>query len=498
MCLLGVARDPACSGCDPNTRTILHLIALFLSLLACAACSTTHSGSNRPPQPDPIAFNHTAVVDVERGRVLLDQTVVVTGERITAVGPSGSVPIPRKAQVVDARGKYLIPGLWDMHVHLGSTGRSSLALYVANGVTGVRDLGGHFAQVATWRDSIRSRALLGPRIVLAGPIVERAGWLADMRGSARARGDTTPEGLLAERIAVETPEDARRAVDSIAALGADFLKLRNDPAPAALAELLRAARARGLSVAAHIPVPITPERLARLEFASIEHGYIGVTGGRITSALEAATDSTRRAVFQSLAARGVAYTPTLITANAARLTPDSLIRAIAQDTAGRLDPRRRYLAPALAREWLRELATRDSESPIDWLALYTGWARDLTAARDAGVLLLAGSDPGAPMVFPGFSLHDELMALVQDGGLLPVDALRAATLNPARFLGSTDSLGAVEPGKLADLVLLDANPLENINNTRQIRAVVRNGRYLDRAALDRLLSETEAVVKAQP
>jgi hypothetical protein len=359
-------------------------------------------------------------------------------------------------------------------------------------------MGGHFAQVGAWRDSIHSGALLGPRIIPAGPIVERAGWLADVRRSARARGDTTPEGLLAERIAVETPEDARRAVDSIAALGADFLKLRNDPAPAALAELLGAAKARGLSVAAHIPVPITPERLATLEFASIEHGYIGVIDGRITSALEGATDSTRRAVFQALAARGVAYTPTLITVKAARLTPDSLIRAIAQDTAGRLDPRRRYVAPALTRDWLRELATRQGEPPIDWPALYRSWARDLTAARDAGILLLAGSDPGAPMVFPGFSLHDELLALVQDGGLLPADALRAATLNPARFLGITDSLGAVEPGMLADLVLLDANPLEDISNTRRIRAVVLKGRYLDRTALDRLLSETEPVVKAQP
>jgi uncharacterized protein (TIGR02246 family) len=303
--------------------------------------------------------------------------------------------------------------------------------------------------------------------------------------------DTTPEALLLDRIAVATADEARRAVDSVAALGADFLKLRNDPPPEALTELLRAARERGLPVAAHVPLPITVERLGQLEFASIEHGYIGVFDGRIASALEALAAAERLAVFRALAARDVAYTPTLITLKAARLTPDSVIRAVALDQAGRLDPRRAFVEPQLAEHWLRDLAGRPDETPIDWRGLYGSWARDVGTAQEAGVLLLAGSDPGAPMVFPGFALHEELATLVDDGGLTPIEALRAATLNPARFLGA-DSLGVVEPGRLADLVLLDANPLEDIRNTSRIRAVMLNGRYLDRAALDSLLAGAAA------
>lgn len=475
----------------------MRVIALWALLSACVACSVVPRGTDLSPQPEVIALTNVTVIDVRRGEALSDQNVLVTGNRIAAVGPSQVLGVPRGATIVDARGKYLIPGLWDMHVHLGSTGRSSLAVYVANGLTGVRDMGEQFAQVQAWRDSIRSEALLGPRILLAGPIVENAAWLANVRRAARARGDTTPEALFSDRIAVATSEDARRAVDSVAALGADFLKLRTDPPPEALAELIRVARERGLPVAAHVPLPVTAERLAQLKFASIEHGYIGVIGGRITSALEGLTYSERLAVFQALAARDVAYTPTLITHKASRLMPDSLIRAVALDQAGQLDPRRAYVERELTNRWLRDLAGRQGETPIDWSGLYKTWVRDVGTANEAGVLLLAGSDPGTPMVFPGFALHEELATLVDDGELTPTEALRTATLNPAKFMGA-DSLGVVEPGRLADLVLLDANPLTNIRNTSRIRAVVLNGRYFDRAALDGLLAEARKAVGLQP
>jgi adenine deaminase len=197
-------------------------------------------------------------------------------------------------------------------------------------------------------------------------------------------------------------------------------------------------------------------------------------------------------LFRRFAENGTAFVPTLIANRGYRLLPDSLVLAVIADSAGVHEPRRRYVSRDLAEDWRVQIGMKQSERPRDWHAYHRSTLRDLREMQLAGVPLLAGTDAAAPLVFPGFSLHEELELLVSEGGLTPLQALRSATGTPAEFVELQDSLGSIAPGKLADLVLLDANPLDDIRNTQRIRSVVANGRLLDRPALDSLLAQARA------
>jgi imidazolonepropionase-like amidohydrolase len=421
-------------------------------------------------------ITHVGVVDVEGGRVLPDRAVVVAGARIAAVGRAADVRVPAGARVVDGAGKYLIPGLVDMHAHVTLFGRAALPLYLAHGVTGVRDMGAErFADARALRDSIAAGRPLGPRMRVASPVVESRGWLAFAKRTTERAG--TPWTLY-ERFGPATPAEAARWVDSVAALGADHVKVRNWPAAEIGRALVARAHARGLAVVGHANEPFP-----RAGVATYEHAIwppLRAGGARDSAA--------RDALWRTLAASGAAYTPTLVTWPTRLERPDTLVARLDRDAVAGL----RYV-PARARAaWRDQLLAMAQEAPLDWRAAYRAARRDAAESRRAGVPLLAGTDAGAPLVVPGASLHDELALLVRDAGATPLDALRAATSTPARVTGQAHALGAVAPGRLADLVLLDADPLRDIRNTRAIAAVVANGRLLDRPALDRLLAEAAA------
>ena len=445
-------------------------------------------------QAPPIVITHVNLVNPETGAVRANQTMVITGDLIRAVGNSDAVPVPRGAREVDGRGGWLIPGLWDMHVHLGMSGRPSLALLVANGVTGVRDMGGTGDQVRAWRDSIAAGALLGPRIEMSGPIVENARWLNAVMRFALQRGDSNLIRELNGRIAVATPEEARAAVERIAATGATLVKVRtNPPAPAYFA-LLREAKARGLRVVGH-----PPERGPSLADASdsgqasIEHLLFTFRDGTWMVTLEALSPAERSDLLGRLRRNRTALVPTLIAGVGFRRMPDSMALALISDSSGALDPRRRFVSPALAERWRRQIEMKQDEgAQPDWNALALRASPYLRALDSAGVTILAGTDLGTPLTYPGFGLHDELALLVREGGLTPAAALRAATIGPARFFGREREVGTIAAGMRADLVLLTGNPLADIPNVGKIRAVVLGGRLLDRKELDGLLADVAA------
>ncbi|HEX5726146.1 MAG TPA: amidohydrolase family protein [Longimicrobiaceae bacterium] len=420
-----------------------------------------------------LAIRQVAVVDVTGGPTRAGQTVLVSGNRIVAVGPAAEVRVPAGARVVDASGKYLIPGLWDAHTHLTFVGRGVLGLSLANGVTGVRDMGArHFATAKAWRDSIAAGLLLGPRMTIASPVVERPEWLAAVRRWLQEAGASDQD--LRERFGPTSPEEATRWVDSVAALGADHVKIRNWSRNAAITQaILDRARHHGLPVVGHAgPAAFLPR------MASIEHSFFPI--------LEL-SGAGRDSLFRGIAAGGAVVVPTLATWPN-RLQPADSILAL-------LDPARtptfRYLPAEMLEEWRKELKVRENETPYDYPAAHRAALRDLREMRALGIPVLPATDAPSMLLVSGFSLHDELALFVSDVGMTPVEALRSATLAPARFLGMADSLGTVEPGKLADLVLLDADPLADIRNTRRVWAVVANGRWLDRPALDRLLATAE-------
>ena len=429
-------------------------------------------------QGAPLAITDVTVVDGTGDGSRPHMTVVVSGGRIIAVDPVARAVIPPQATVIDGRGKFLIPGLWDMHVHLAKAGASSPGLFVANGVTSVRDMGGDFAVVRRWRDEIAAGVRVGPRIRTAGPILENAERVRRMK----ARGTVEPVDRF--RAPVADTADAQRVVDSVARLGADFVKVRTATSPAVYAAIASSARRSGLTLAAHGDI-VPLEDMLRAGQRSIEHA--------IFPSLQKRDSSTRAGLIRELATARVAVVPTLVNYYQWLLVPPADARRVIEDSLGRIDARRRYVTGYLLDDWREQVSERGSVKDALIRRFYlprafNGILSDLKEMHRAGVRILPGTDVAVALMYPGFSLRDELGYFVDMIGMTPVEALRSATRFAAEFSGMEDSLGTVEVGKVADVVLLDADPLVDIRHLGRIHAVIVGGRLFDRSRLDELLS----------
>ncbi len=412
-------------------------------------------------------------------------TVVVQGDRIAAISTVvGSVPAG--AHVVDGSGKFLVPGFIDLHAHLSKTRSSSLGLFVANGVTTLRDMGGDHEELLGWRRDVQSGKRLGPRILIAGPYLEAA------RNVERMRKDPPSERIEPferTRVAVATPDDARRIVASLAERkSVDFLKIRTVQDRATYLALNAAADAHGLRLVGHV-AGIPPEVVLDAGQDGIDHTFY--------PSLEEPSKETRLALWRRFAERRVPVVPTLVTFTQASLPSIDQLRAVAADDDGRVDRRRRYLARYLVLDWREQLLETTAERQALLAKIWPGIKRDLREMHEAGMDLLVGTDAAVLNIFPGFSIHDEMAAFVTELGLEPGEVLERATSRAARFLGIGDEVGTIETGKIADLVLLDADPGTDIRHTRRISAVVLRGQLYDRRALDRLMDDVEAAPDRQ-
>lgn len=383
---------------------------------------------------------------------------------------------PDGVRAIDGTGRVLIPGLWDMHVHLSKIGEGALPLLVANGVTGVRDMGSDLAEAARWRDEIASGRRIGPRILTSGPMFESAA------NVARMRAEGVVEPIARTRIGVGSPQEAEAAVAAQARAGVDFLKVRTVASPEVCRALALSARRAGLALVGHA-TGLSPDDLLEAGQRSIEHFLYPL--------LDDWTEEARLAAFQRLAKAGVATVPTLVNGPHSLFVPVSRAAAIVEDAYGDIEPRRRYVSPHLLADWREQLLERTAPGP-DWSRLAPSIVRNLKEMRRAGMPVLPGTDAAVLLIYPGFSLHDELELLVETVGMSEMDVLVAATRDAAAFLGRLEELGTVEVGKKADLVLLDADPLAHIANTRRIAGVLANGRWLDREERRRLLDEGQA------
>ena len=428
-----------------------------------------------------VAFVHVNVVDAAAGTVRRDQTVAVRDGRIVTMSPTSTTRLPEGVRVLDATSGFLIPGLWDAHVHSSYQGACALPVFIANGVTSVRDAGARMDEIVQWRKRIASGELLGPRIRSAGPDVESGAWL-DLAYQIADAGD--PIWYWGPRMRMNGPADATAVVDSLAHLGVDFIKFRNLPRASFLA-LAAEARRHGMRIAGHAPKGTTLEEAAAAGLGSVEHAET------VNLALEPLADAGRLRALLAVARAGMFVTPTLVEQNALWLTPDSVATAVLADSMGTNDPRRRYVSPRAIRVWTRALSLnkKGADAGVDATAAYARQTADMRLAHGAGVHFLAGTDLGSFVgLYPGASLQDELALLVRDVRLTPAEALLSATKYPAAFFGMDGETGTIAPGMTADLVLLDADPMVDIANVRRIRAVMVGGRLLDRAALDAALS----------
>jgi imidazolonepropionase-like amidohydrolase len=447
----------------PRGWTIMRRRAKAGVALAIAAATTPLPGQGTPVVP--IAITHVTVIDGSSPRPRPDQTVIVEGRRIAAVEPASSARVPLAARVLDGRGRFLIPGLWDMHVHTDvPAGRDVLAHYVANGVTGVRDMAGTWDTLRAWRKELANGTLVGPRIVASGPYLE---------------GGAVP----IPHILARTPDEARAAVDSLVRLGVDFVKIHGQLGREAYFAAARAARAKGIPFAGHIPRGVSaleasdsgqkslehllaiPIPCAESEFAALTPRY------PLQGYLGRCTRDDLAPLFERFARNGTWIVPTFVAAWQIAALP---VREMPGDSAARFlpDTLRRYVAQIFP---LPENIPPGADSV--GRAIFAKRLAQVGAMHRAGVRIMAGTDAPLRNSPPGFGLHQELVHLVE-AGLTPFEALRAATLEPARFLGMLDSAGTVARGKLADLLLLEANPLADVRNTRRIVAVIANGRVI--------------------
>ena len=447
-----------------------------------------------------VVVRHVNVIDVEQGRVVADQAVAIRGGDIAAVGDDAAVAAAwRASRTVDAGGRYLMPGLWDMHVHFGGgpalveENQALLPLYIAHGVTTIRDASGDLPeQVLAWRDQIASGQLDGPQLFTSGAKIEGI--------------DPVWKGTI--EVGSEAEVDA--ALDREQRARVDFVKITdNTLKPELFLYAVSEAKKRGLRTSGHIPMALTVDQAIDAGISSIEHlDYAYKAGvadeaaiaadfaaGRIDRAaanrrLDAGFDrDTAMAAYRRFAERGVAVTPTL---NGGRILDFLDVDSHADDSY------LAYIGPGLRKTyaWRVERAAKATPEEVAVRhAHYEKVAAVLPMLQEAGVRIMAGTDAGFLNSFnyPGAGLHDELSLYVRTG-LTPAQALVSAIRAGPAWFGKLDRYGAVAPGKAADLVLLDRNPLADIEAIRAIHAVVVRGKLYDRAALDAMLADTKAKV----
>ncbi len=476
------------------------LVGLLAMLTACVSAGTVPDEQAQASRlTGDLLIENVTLIDAENGQrgnmdVLLSQGLVQSvGEDLTA----------EAAQTIDGTGKFLIPGLWDAHVHLafesGIDHRVFFPLSLAHGITYLRDTGGQLDQLSEARVEAANNPLT-PDLYVSGPLIDGEPRVYDGNGRANLS------------VGVKTAEEAAAMVDQLADQGADFIKTYEMLTPEAFAGAVKRARARGLSVTGHVPLSMRARQAASGGLEDMQHlrnleldcvadgdGLLqarvqmlanpnALSGSALRSAIHSAQridairaedDAACSELIAVLAANKVAQTPTL-----------ALSRLFNRLQFGQDNWQQSYglMPQEIAKTWRDLTGAIGTRQPSADSLLFDQWLFSMAGRlHDSGVPFMAGTDAPIGFLAPGFSLHEELAMLVE-AGLSPMEVLRAATITPAAFFGLEGQQGTIAPGMLADMVLLGANPLEDIRNTAKIEAVVRKGRYLNASDLTAMKS----------
>lgn len=433
-----------------------------------------------------ILIKQVNIIDVSNNQIQYNKTVLISNKKIRKIS---SRPFRAKnAVTVNGKGKFLIPGLWDMHVH--TVDPAYLNLFIINGVTGIRDMGGAATNInngcesinheilMNWRKNIRAGVLMGPRMLISGPVVSNTGWPTSIN--------------------IKTPEDARNAVAKLKGAGVDFIKVYEAIPLEAYKTLAMEAKAVGLSIAGHVPMEtVSLVEASNAGQRSIEH---------IRDPLLTLFTDDREELLQffrndNWSAKDIEWGlkqfeqgGAVIAAfkkNQTWLVPTLTVESVKVNIRDKnfVEDTTRELLPLSVQQGFKDYVTKklalsDKDRKSDSLWWIT---QKLLVKRmhKEGIPLMAGTDCACEGGIPGYSIHKELELFV-DAGFTPVEALQTATINPIKFLKMTDSLGTVDVGKIADLVILDRNPLENISATRSIFAVIVNGQLISKKRIDKI------------
>jgi imidazolonepropionase-like amidohydrolase len=470
--------------------------AVFALLLLCVVSPTQAMSSGA------IVIRNASVVDVHGNKLVANRDVIVLGDRIAGVHVGGTARSPKNTRVIDGSGKFLVPGLWDFHVHVFSAaGEEDLALpmYIINGVTGIRDAGAFrkLPEMQKITAAIERGERVGPRIILAGAMIDG------------------PPGSWPDQMVASNAAEGRARVRETKLAGWNFVKSYSLLSEATYLAIAEEAKRQGLPLYGHVPESVTLQTAIDAGHRSVEHfgrvtqacstaeakmisanaaalrstgpmaSLMTVMAGHNKTTLEHWDEQLCKRVARQLVSAGVAVMPSLMVSDfyvgKDPAPDDPRMQSVPKQVRaqwGQGDWRRQQMSPEL-------LALAPKSIALDW--------KTFKLMHDAGVKMLAGTDAAYanPFIFHGYTLHDELERYVA-AGLTPQQALMTATVNPGRFLMRKDLDGRVSSGRSADLVLLDANPLDDIRATRRINAVIANGRLFDRDALDKLLRDVES------
>lgn len=472
---------------------------LSILILLFSACQ-----SNESQYEDATVIQNITTIDAENG-VTDNQTVVIKDGKIAEVGLSDELSVSDEGnEIIDGSGKYLIPGLWDAHVHFSyieELAPSMFDLFLVYGITSVRDTGGRIEFVKKWKDKSLENPTEAPRVMIAGPLLD---------GEPNVYDGSSP-GRPPLSVGLETVEDVTEMVNRLDSIGVDLLKSYEMLAPEQFEEIMHLAEEKGLKVTGHVPLSMNAvsasnaglnsmehmrnlevsmasnweelqeQRLEMLEEGQDDPG--GILRSRIHSAMrETAIENydEERAdeVLQALAENDTWQIPTL--ALNTRSVEKFYTDADWQETFT-------LLPDSIEQEWYNSAEEAAQAEVSEFRGEYSNWLFNMVGRiNDTDIPLMAGTDTPIGLLTPGRSLHHELKVMV-DAGLTPMEALETATLNPARYFEMEDELGTIDEGEWADLLILNANPLEDIENTLEIDTVIKQGKVYDQEALKGIL-----------
>ena len=463
-------------------KQFLFILIAFTLMLSCTVKESVD-----------ILITNAEVIDVESGEVLSDYMIGIKEGQIAFISNDYSKSYSAEKEIA-ADGKYVIPGLWDMHIHfrggeeLIQENKNLIPLFLANGITGVREAGGDMtSEIFKWRQQISRDEMVGPTIFTSGPKLDG------------------PNGSWAGSIPVTTQEEAVQAVDSLINIGSDFIKIYDSRiSKEAYLWIIEEAKRRGVRTSGHMPFTVMLEDAVEAGLGSVEHLYYVLKGtseeeeaitnkvingeasfwGSMTSLMESSTPEQSQATFDLLRKNDTYVTPTLFIGNTL-----TYLKQVDHSNDEYLN----YVGDGIIETYQGRIRSglRASEDYTNMrINLNEAFVNLAPQLNEAGVTLLAGSDCGASnsYVYPGISLHQELQTMV-NAGIPEIDALRAATINGAKFLSVENEFGSLKTGKAGDLLILNGNPLEDISQTKNISTMVLQGKTYSREKMNEMLKD---------